>query len=235
MLTAYVHEPDRPHNRWTRRRARCGVLPMARGSRSTHRIRVPCLAPSRAGCASIVLGQRPAARDPADYRSRHVHRDRPRARTVEARRRRAPARASRPRARDRGAHGVGDSVARQRRLPHRGRGRRRRARASTPSRRRSAARSLGRLAPGPRVNVEPALRAGEPLGGHIVQGHVDGVGRVRSLEPEGDGARLAVELPAEIVPLLRREGLDHRRGRQPDHRRPRRRASRSRSSRTRSR
>ena len=38
--------------------------------------------------------------------------------------------------------------------------------------------SLGRLEPGAVVNVEPALRAGEPLGGHIVQGHVDGVGRV---------------------------------------------------------
>jgi riboflavin synthase alpha subunit len=50
--------------------------------------------------------------------------------------------------------------------------------------------SLGRLAPGAEVNVEPALRAGEPLGGHYVQGHVDGVGRVRSLEPEGDGQRL---------------------------------------------
>lgn len=40
--------------------------------------------------------------------------------------------------------------------------------------------SLGRLEPGSRVNLEPALRAGEPLGGHVVQGHVDGVGRVRS-------------------------------------------------------
>ncbi len=40
--------------------------------------------------------------------------------------------------------------------------------------------TLGTLAAGDRVNVEPALRAGEPLGGHIVQGHVDGVGRVRS-------------------------------------------------------
>jgi riboflavin synthase len=39
--------------------------------------------------------------------------------------------------------------------------------------------TLGRLAPGDPVNVEPALRAGEPLGGHIVQGHVDGVATVR--------------------------------------------------------
>jgi riboflavin synthase len=40
--------------------------------------------------------------------------------------------------------------------------------------------SLGRLRAGDPVNVEPALRAGEPLGGHIVQGHVDGVATVRS-------------------------------------------------------
>jgi riboflavin synthase len=39
--------------------------------------------------------------------------------------------------------------------------------------------TLGSLAPGDEVNVEPALRAGEPLGGHIVQGHVDGVGTLR--------------------------------------------------------
>ena len=41
--------------------------------------------------------------------------------------------------------------------------------------------TLGALEAGDRVNVEPALRAGEPLGGHMVQGHVDGVGRVRSV------------------------------------------------------
>ena len=59
--------------------------------------------------------------------------------------------------------------------------------------------SLGRLEPGSEVNLEPALRAGEPLGGHIVQGHVDGVGRVRSLEPAGDGAELTVEAAPELL------------------------------------
>ncbi len=59
--------------------------------------------------------------------------------------------------------------------------------------------SLGRLQPGAEVNLEPALRAGEPVGGHIVQGHVDGVGRVRSLEPEGDGARLTVEAAPDLL------------------------------------
>ena len=55
--------------------------------------------------------------------------------------------------------------------------------------------SLQTLEPGSRVNVEPALRAGEPLGGHYVQGHVDGVGEVRSVEPEGDGRRIWVDAP----------------------------------------
>jgi riboflavin synthase len=59
--------------------------------------------------------------------------------------------------------------------------------------------SLRRLEAGAPVNVESALRAGEPLGGHYVQGHVDGVGRVRSLEPEGDGARLSVAAPPEVL------------------------------------
>jgi riboflavin synthase len=59
--------------------------------------------------------------------------------------------------------------------------------------------ALGRLAPGSAVNLEPALRAGEPLGGHYVQGHVDGVGRVRSLEPEGDGVRLTIAAPDELL------------------------------------
>jgi riboflavin synthase len=59
--------------------------------------------------------------------------------------------------------------------------------------------TLGTLAEGAEVNLEPALRAGEPLGGHYVQGHVDGVGRVRSLEPEGDGARLWLEVPGDLL------------------------------------
>jgi riboflavin synthase len=58
--------------------------------------------------------------------------------------------------------------------------------------------ALARLAPGSPVNLEPALRAGEPLGGHVVLGHVDGVATVVSLEPEGDGARLTLELPSDL-------------------------------------
>jgi len=59
--------------------------------------------------------------------------------------------------------------------------------------------NLSRLGAGAEVNLEPALRAGEPLGGHFVQGHVDGLGRVRSLEPEGEGARLRLELAPELL------------------------------------
>ena len=55
--------------------------------------------------------------------------------------------------------------------------------------------SLGRLAAGARVNVEPALRAGELLGGHFVQGHIDGVGRVRRADAEG----LEIEAGGEIL------------------------------------
>ena len=58
--------------------------------------------------------------------------------------------------------------------------------------------TLGRLGRGDAVNLEPALRAGEQLGGHLVQGHVDAVGRVRSVDPEGGGVRLEVSVPAEL-------------------------------------
>ena len=66
--------------------------------------------------------------------------------------------------------------------------------------------SLGRLAPGERVNVEPALRAGEPLGGHYVQGHVDGVGEIRRSEPEGEGKRVWIDVPRELLRYLVEKG-----------------------------
>ena len=59
--------------------------------------------------------------------------------------------------------------------------------------------SLGNLTAGVPVNVEQAVRAGEPLGGHYVQGHVDGVGVVRTSEEEGVGRRLWIDAPAEIL------------------------------------
>ena len=55
--------------------------------------------------------------------------------------------------------------------------------------------SLGTLTAGSEVNLEPALRVGDPLGGHYVQGHVDGTGAVATVMPEGDGARVAIAAP----------------------------------------
>ena len=49
------------------------------------------------------------------------------------------------------------------------------------------------------VNVEPALRAGEPLGGHVVQGHVDGVARVRSVDPEGEGSQVWLDAASGLL------------------------------------
>ena len=59
--------------------------------------------------------------------------------------------------------------------------------------------ALGSLDPGDAVNVEPSLRVGDQLGGHVVLGHVDAVGRVRSVEPEGEGRRVWVDAPDTVV------------------------------------
>ena len=58
--------------------------------------------------------------------------------------------------------------------------------------------SLGTLAAGDRVNLEDALRAGEPFGGHMVQGHVDGVGQLRSRRADGIGERLGFSAPEHV-------------------------------------
>jgi riboflavin synthase len=59
---------------------------------------------------------------------------------------------------------------------------------------------------GAQVNLEPALRAGDPLGGHYVQGHVDGVGAVRSVEPEGGGKRVRIDAGPELLRYLVEKG-----------------------------
>ena len=59
---------------------------------------------------------------------------------------------------------------------------------------------------GTQLNLERALAVGDRLGGHFVQGHVDGVGRVSSAKQEGDAWILEVELPAEIEDLIVAQG-----------------------------
>lgn len=66
--------------------------------------------------------------------------------------------------------------------------------------------TLGGLTAGATVNLERALRADSRLGGHLVMGHVDGIGRIRHLEPIGEGWELAVDYPAELGVFLAPKG-----------------------------
>ena len=66
--------------------------------------------------------------------------------------------------------------------------------------------TLGALEAGRRVNLEAALAAGDPLGGHLVSGHVDGVGEVRAAARDGGGVRLRVAAPAELARYLAPRG-----------------------------
>ena len=59
---------------------------------------------------------------------------------------------------------------------------------------------------GARLNLEPSLRLGDELGGHIVSGHVDAVGTVVAREPEGDSIRFAIAAPKELAPFLAEKG-----------------------------
>lgn len=66
--------------------------------------------------------------------------------------------------------------------------------------------TLGDWSPGRRVNLERALKVGDELGGHIVSGHVDGVGMVEALREEGDSLRVSVAAPAALAPFLAPKG-----------------------------
>jgi riboflavin synthase len=66
--------------------------------------------------------------------------------------------------------------------------------------------TLGGLAAGARVNLEPALRAGDPLGGHIVQGHVDGLAEIADVTPDGFARRVRVRLPEALRPYVVEHG-----------------------------
>ena len=66
--------------------------------------------------------------------------------------------------------------------------------------------TLGRLQPGARVNLEKALTPASRLGGHIVSGHVDGVGEVVSLQEDARSIRVAVEAPAALAKYIAHKG-----------------------------
>jgi riboflavin synthase len=63
---------------------------------------------------------------------------------------------------------------------------------------------LGRLATGAVLHLEPSLRVGEPLDGHLVSGHVDGIGRLLE-RPQGEGL-WRFEMPAELAPMMASKG-----------------------------
>jgi riboflavin synthase len=66
--------------------------------------------------------------------------------------------------------------------------------------------TLGSLQPGESVNLESAATAGSLLGGHIVQGHVDGVGRVLGIDSTGGAWRTRVQTPANVAPFMIERG-----------------------------
>ena len=66
--------------------------------------------------------------------------------------------------------------------------------------------TLAERRPGDAVNLERPLAVGERLGGHVVLGHVDGVGRIRSREQAGEAVRVVVELPRDLLPLVVEKG-----------------------------
>lgn len=66
--------------------------------------------------------------------------------------------------------------------------------------------TLGELQPGSPVNLEPSLRAGDPLGGHLVSGHVDGIARVTAVSRDGDSLRVTFSAPEPLSRYIARKG-----------------------------
>jgi riboflavin synthase len=66
--------------------------------------------------------------------------------------------------------------------------------------------TLGKLRPGLKVNLERALALGDRLGGHLVQGHVDGTGVVREVVRQGDDYRLRISLPEDLARYVALKG-----------------------------
>ncbi len=66
--------------------------------------------------------------------------------------------------------------------------------------------TLGELAAGSRVNLEPALRAGDPLGGHLVSGHVDGIAVISALQADARSVRVTFRCPQDLARYIARKG-----------------------------
>jgi riboflavin synthase len=66
--------------------------------------------------------------------------------------------------------------------------------------------TLGELQVSSPVNLEPSLRAGDPLGGHLVSGHVDGVARLTAVGKDGDSLRMTFDVPRELARYIARKG-----------------------------
>ena len=66
--------------------------------------------------------------------------------------------------------------------------------------------AAGQWVAGRRLNLERALKVGDELGGHIVTGHVDAVGAVESVTPDGDSTRIAIQVPKSIAPFIASKG-----------------------------
>ena len=64
----------------------------------------------------------------------------------------------------------------------------------------------GTWSEGARINLEPSLKLGDELGGHIVSGHVDAVGTVTKIRPEGDSTRLTIVAPRALAPFVAPKG-----------------------------
>jgi len=66
--------------------------------------------------------------------------------------------------------------------------------------------AAGQWLAGSRLNLERAMKLGEELGGHIVTGHVDGIGTVVSVDPQGDSRRVVIAAPADLAAFIAPKG-----------------------------
>lgn len=78
--------------------------------------------------------------------------------------------------------------------------------AADVSRETLAVTTLAKLEAGARVNLEPALRAGDALGGHLVSGHVDGVAEVLGIAPDARSVRVTIGVPRQLARYVARKG-----------------------------